>query len=307
MSGHHGHGPQGAAGSRSNRTRLGIALAITLAVLLAQVAGALLTGSLALLVDSAHVLTDAAGLVMAVIAAVLAGRPATDRHTWGLLRAEVLAATAQALVLLGVGLYVVVEGIRRLVEPPQIDGAALLVFGVLGLVGNLAAMAVLASERGANLNMRAAFLEVVNDALGSVAVILSAVAIQIWGWNAVDTVAALVIGAMILPRAWRILQEGIGVLLESTPADLDLDAVRQHILGLEHVREVHDLHASQIATGLPVLTAHVVVDDECFHDGRVPRLLGQLQACVAEHFPVSVEHSTFQVEPASHRETLRHG
>jgi cobalt-zinc-cadmium efflux system protein len=304
MSGNHTHGPT--AASRSNTTRLTIALGITLAVLVAQVVGAVLTGSLALLVDSAHVLTDAAGLVMALIAATLARRPATDRHTWGLLRAEVLAATAQALVLLAVGLYVVVEGVQRLVHPPEIDGASLLVFGVLGLVGNLAALAVLASERSANLNMRAAFLEVANDALGSVAVILSAVAIELLGWHLVDTVAALVIGALIVPRALRILHEGIGVLLESTPRDLDLDAVRRHILELDHVREVHDLHASQIAAGLPVLTAHVVVDDDCFHDGHVPVLLGQLQACVAQHFDVSVEHSTFQVEPASHRENLRH-
>lgn len=302
MSGDHGHDHDRA----ENRTRLSVALAITLTVLVAQVTGAFWTGSLALLVDSAHVITDAAGLVMALVAASLALRPATPRHTWGLVRAEVLAATAQALVLLGVGLYVIVEGIRRFLDPPEIDGGALLVFGAVGLVGNLAALAVLASARSRNLNMRAAFLEVANDALGSLAVIVSAVTIQTVGWHQVDTVAALLIGALIVPRALRILREGVGVLLEATPPALDLEAVRRHILAVEHVRDVHDLHASQIATGLPVLTAHVVVDDECFHDGHAPVLLADLQACVEQHFDVSVGHSTFQLEPASHREHMRH-
>jgi len=298
----HSHVP---AGGR-HRSRLTIALGITTTVLLAQVVGAIWTGSLALLVDSAHVLTDAAGLLMALIAAVLVERPATNRHTWGLRRAEVLAASVQAVALLGVGAFVVVEGIQRLVDPPEINAPGLLVFGVLGLLGNLAAIGVLASSRSDNLNLRGAFLEVLNDALGSLAVIVSAVVLATTGWAQVDTLAALLIGALILPRALRLLREAVDVLLESTPRDLDLDTVRAHILEVDHVRGVHDLHASQIATGLPVLTAHVVIDDECFHDGHAPVLLTELQACVAEHFPVSVEHSTFQLEPATHTEATRH-
>lgn len=301
MSGHdHVHG------SGHHRSRLAVALAITLTVLLVQVVGALWTGSLALLVDSAHVLTDAAGLLIALLAASLAERPATVRRTWGLRRTEVLAAGLQAVALLGVGGYVVVEGIQRLADPPEIRAGELLVFAVLGLIGNLVAIAVLASSRSDNLNLRAAFLEVVTDALGSVAVIISAIVLATTGWAQVDTLAALLIGALIVPRALRILREAVDVLLESTPRDLDLAAVRTHLLGVEHVRGVHDLHASLIATGLPVLTAHVVVDDECFHDGHAPAILAELQACVAQHFAVSVEHSTFQLETAAHREAMRH-
>jgi cobalt-zinc-cadmium efflux system protein len=211
-----------------------------------------------------------------------------------------LAAAAQALLLLAVGLYVVVEGIRRLFQPPEIASTLMLLFGIVGLTGNAVCMVVLAASRESNLNLRAAFLEVLNDALGSAAVIVAAIVIATTGWTRADAIVSLLIGALILPRTWRLLRESGRVLLEATPDGLDLDAVRQHILELPHVRDVHDLHASQIATGLPTLSAHVVLDDECFYDGHVPALLDRLQGCVAEHFPISVEHSTFQFEQSSH-------
>jgi cobalt-zinc-cadmium efflux system protein len=162
-------------------------------------------------------------------------------------------------------------------------------------------MGVLAGGRGGSVNVRAAFLEVVNDALGSVAVIVSAVVVATTGWARADAVAAVLISALIVPRTLMLLRETTDVLLESAPSGLDLGEVRRHIVAVPHVLDVHDLHASQISTGLPVLSAHVVVEDECFVDGDLPALLGQLQSCVAEHFPVSVAHSTFQLEPASHR------
>jgi cobalt-zinc-cadmium efflux system protein len=302
MAGHdHDHGHGHGAGS-AQRGRLTAAFAITCAILLAEVVGAVVTGSLALIVDAAHMLTDAGGLGMALFAAHLATRPATSRRTWGYARAEVLAATAQAAVLLAVGLFVLVEGVQRLLSPPEIPSGGLLVFGVIGLVGNAASIAVLLGGRRANFNLRAAFLEVVNDALGSVGVIVAALVIAATGWQGADAVAAILIGVLILPRAYRLLRETIDVLLESAPAGLDLDAVRAHLLGVEHVQEVHELHATQIATGLPVLTAHVTVDAGCFRDGHAPEILDELQGCVAQHFPISVEHSTFQLEPAAHRE-----
>lgn len=301
MSGHHhAGGAGGGAAGAEHRGRLALAFAIACAILLAQAVGAVWTGSLALLVDSAHALTDVGGLALALVAASIAGRPATSRRTWGLRRAEVLAATAQAAVLLAVGVYVLVEAVGRLASPPAVPSGELAVFGAIGLVGNLASVAVLATARTASFNLRAAFLEVVNDALGSLAVIAAAVVLATTGWQRADTVAALVIGALIVPRAARLLHETLDVLLEATPRELDLDAVRTHILALPHVQAVHDLHASQIASGLPVLTAHVVVDDECFRSAHAPQILDQLQRCVAEHFPVSVEHSTFQLEPARH-------
>jgi cobalt-zinc-cadmium efflux system protein len=283
-----------------------VAFAITVAVLLAQVVGAVWTGSLALLMDAAHGLTDAAALLMALVAASLATRPTTSRRTWGLRRAEVLAATAQAIGLLAVGGYVLVEGLQRLGDPPDVPARGLLVFGLVGLAGNLASVAVLASRRTANLNLRAAFLEVVADALGSLAVVVAAIVLATTGWRPVDTVAAVAVGALVLPRAARLLREAVDILLESAPRDIDLAEVRAHLLEVDHVRDVHDLHVTQIATDLPVLTAHVVIDDGCFHDGHAPALLGELQRCVAEHFPISIEHSTFQLEPASHDERTTH-
>jgi cobalt-zinc-cadmium efflux system protein len=293
-------GSMGAHEHGGSRTRLSIALGIGVVILLAEVIGAIWTGSLALVVDAGHVLTDVGGLAVAVTAATLATRPPTSRRTWGYGRAEVLAATAQAAVLLAVGLFVLVEGIHRLIEPPTTAPSQLLVFGIIGLVGNGAALLVLSSHRAANFNLRAAFLEVANDALGSVAVIIAAVVIDLTGWTRADAVAALVIGALILPRSLMLLRDTIDVLLESTPRGLDLSAVRKHLLEQPHVRAVHDLHATQIATGLPVLTAHVVVDDACFYDGHASAILDELQACVAEHFSVAVEHSTFQLERAVH-------
>jgi cobalt-zinc-cadmium efflux system protein len=284
----------------TGRSRLAVALGISVAILMAEVVGAILTGSLALVVDAGHMLTDAGGLAVALAAASLARRPPTSRRTWGYGRAEVLAATAQAAVLLAVGLFVLVEGIHRLIQPAPIASNSLLVFGIIGVAGNVVALLVLRSSRRDNFNFRAAFLEVGNDALGSLAVIVAAIVISLTGWTRADAVAALVIGALILPRSLMLLRETVEVLLESTPRGLDLNSVRKHLLEQPHVRAVHDLHATQIATGLPVLTAHVVVDDECFYDGHTSQILDELQACVAEHFSVAIEHSTFQLERAVH-------
>ena len=302
-----GHGR--ASDGEGDRRRLLTAFAITATILLAETVGAWWSGSLALLADAGHMLTDAAGLLIAVTAASLALRPATAARTWGYRRAEVLAAALQAAVLLAVGVYVLVEGVRRLVAPPEVHSTSMVVFGVIGLLGNVVAMAVLLGGRkgghgsghgGANLNMRAAFLEVANDALGSVAVIVAAVVIATTGWTRADALVSILIGTLILPRTLRLLRETTDVLLESTPRGLDLAAVREHLLALPHVRDVHDLHASQITSGLPVLTAHVVLDDSCFADGHAPRVLDELQACAGRHVPVAVEHCTFQLEPAGH-------
>jgi cobalt-zinc-cadmium efflux system protein len=286
--------------SGTGRGRLLVALCISLGILLAEIVGAILTNSLALVVDAGHLVADSGGLAMALLAASLVRRPPTSRHTWGLGRAEVLSATAQAAVLLAVGLFVLVEAIQRLISPTTVAAGPLLVFGIVGLVGNVVALLVLRDRRKTNLNLRAAFLEVLNDALGSLAVIVAAIVILLTGWQRADAVAAIVIGALILPRSFILLRETIDVLLESTPRGLDLNAVRKHLLEQPHVRAVHDLHATQIATGLPVLTAHVVVDDECFYDGHTSVILDELQDCVAKHFSVSIEHSTFQLERAVH-------
>lgn len=227
MSHSHGDGK-----TRSSRKRLAIAFGITASILIAEVIGALVTGSLALLVDAGHMLTDAAGLLMALIAASLALRPPSDRFTWGFRRAEVLAAVAQAAVLLAVGIYAFSEGISRLFDPPEVSPAGLLMFGIVGLVGNIVAILVLSAGRGANPNMRAASLEVVNDALGSVAVIVSAIVIATTGWAQIDALAAMLISILIVPRTLMLLKESGAILLESSPPRLDLAEVRRHVLEL---------------------------------------------------------------------------
>jgi cobalt-zinc-cadmium efflux system protein len=174
----------------------------------------------------------------------------------------------------------------------------MVVFGVIGLLGNVISMAVLASARDSNLNLRAAFLEVVNDALGSVAVIVAAGIIAVTGWLQADALASILIGSLIVPRTIRLLRESIDVLMETTPKHIDLAAVRARLLATPHVHDVHELHVSQVATGLPVLTAHVVVDEGCFNDGDLPRMLDQIQGRLSRDF--SVQHSTIQFEAAAH-------
>ncbi|WP_120004482.1 cation diffusion facilitator family transporter [Nesterenkonia muleiensis] len=296
----HSHTEDTAAENAGHRRRLIIACGITFSVVAAQATGAWVTGSLALLTDAVHSMVDGIGLLVAVIAASLMFRAATAQRTWGYRRVEILAGLLQAALLLGIGTYAAVEGIQRLAEPHEILYVQLLVFGALGLIGNLISLTVLSSGRKANFNMRAAFLEVLADALGSVGVMTAAVVIWFTGWQQADSVAALVIAAIIIPRAALLLRETGRILLEFAPRGLDLDEVRRHMLQIEHVREVHDLHASTVATGLPVISAHVVVDESCFHDGCAPEKLAELRACVAEHFDVAVEHSTFQLETAHH-------
>lgn len=296
MSHDHDHGSV-----TTNRTKLAWAFGITATILVAEVIGAFLTNSLALLVDAAHMLTDATGLLLALTAATLIMRRPTAKRTWGFRRAEVLSATLQSALLLGVGVYALIDGIRRLFEPTEITGGGLLIFGIIGLLGNVASMFILASGKDDNLNMRAAFLEVVNDALGSVAVIISAIVISTTGWMRADSIAAMLIATLIIPRALKLLGETTHILLESTPKGLDLEDVRAHLVAHPQVITVHDLHASQIASNLPILSAHVVVDDAAFHNGAAASLLGELQSCVAQHFKVSIEHSTFQIESHSHQ------
>ncbi|MBO3725839.1 cation transporter [Actinomyces bowdenii] len=297
---HGGHGPHSHGGGGSPR-RIGIALALTLSVMAAELVAAGLTGSLSLLADAGHMLTDSAGLVMALVAARLSTRPPTGRSTWGLRRAEVLGAAAQAGLLGAVGAIVAVRAVADLIDPPQVAPTGMLVMGAVGLAANAVGLLVLAPGRGSSLNARAAFLEVLNDALGSLGVIGAAVVVMTTGWARADAVAALIIAALIAPRALMLLREAASVLMERAPEELDLTRVRAHMLSVEHVEEVHDLHAWTVASGLPVLTAHVVVRDECLRDGHASQILHALQDCVGEHFPVRVEHATFQIEPAGHR------
>ena len=300
MSAHEG-GVQG--GGSAHRRQLLTTLALTGSVFVAEVVGALVTRSLALLVDAGHMMTDMAVLIASTVTAVLMDRRPTNRRTWGWSRLEVITAAGGALVLLAVGIYAIVEAVLRLWSPgrDQVHQQGLLLFfGLLGLAANVGSILVLASGHKDNLNMRAAFLEVVNDALGSVAVLVSAVVMMITGWAGFDAVAGALIALLMIPRAIKLLANSVSVLLEETPADLDMSKVRKHLEGVPGVLEVHDLHANSVSTGLPQLTAHVVV-----RQGTTAveseRILTSMQRCLRDHFPVSVEHTTFQIEPQGHR------
>ncbi|HEY4535226.1 MAG TPA: cation diffusion facilitator family transporter [Enteractinococcus sp.] len=298
--GHQHHAPSVEESGQSPdfRKKLWIAFGMTAVIVLVQFVGTIITGSLALLTDTVHALTDASGLLVALIAATLMLKPPTAQRTWGFRRIEVIAALGQAALLLAIGVYAAIEGIRRLIEPPDVPAVELLVFGILGLTANIIALTVLASSRGANFNMRAAFLEVLNDALGSLGVIIAAIIMATTGFLQADAIASLFIVALIVPRAYVLMRDTLSVLMEFTPKGLDLDEVRAHILELDHVLDVHDLHASTVATGLPVLTAHIVVKDQCFTSGHVAQQLKAVQECVSEHFEVAIHHSTFQIETA---------
>lgn len=295
----HRHRPSMTA-TGAHRRRLAIALSLALGVFVLQVAGAWITGSLALLADAGHVLTDAGGVALALVAASLAQRPPTDRRTFGWQRLEILAAAFNALLLIGVAGFVLVEGVRRLSDPPDVESGPMLVIATIGLVANAAALGVLHRGQRESLNVRGAYLEVLADLLGSVAVVIAAVVIMTTGWTAADPVASILIGLFILPRTWFLLREALDVLLEATPRGVDLAEVRQHMTSVPGVLDVHDLHAWTITSGNPVLSAHVVVDDDVIACGNGAAVLDRLGDCLAGHF--DVEHSTFQLEPAGHRD-----
>jgi cobalt-zinc-cadmium efflux system protein len=267
-------------------------------IAVAEVAGVVVTGSLVLLADAAHMAADAAGTGLSLLAAYFAARPPTARRTFGYARAEILAAMANSVLLLGMAAFIVVEAIRRLMSPPPVESGLLIVFGVVALVVNAGSLLLLRRGQAESLNVRGAFLEVGSDALGAVAVIVTGVVIGVTGFTRADPIASLAVGLLILPRTWRLLREVIDVLLEASPQGMDLSEVRRHITGLSGVRDVHDLHAWTITSGLPSISAHVVVDPAVMTDGRCFAMLDLLQDCLRGHF--DVEHSTFQLEPSGH-------
>jgi cobalt-zinc-cadmium efflux system protein len=280
----------------AHRGRLAAVFALTLAVLLVEVVGGLVSGSLALLADAGHVLTDVAGVGLALLAIWFAGRPAGVARTFGYYRVEILAAVLDAVLLFGVAGWVLLEAWRRLRQPPEVASGLMLAVAVVGLAANAASMWLLHRGQAHSLNLRGAYLEVLGDLLGSAAVIAAAVVIRLTGFQAADPLASALIGLLILPRTWRLLREAVDVLLEAAPKGLDLDEVRRHIVEIPGVVDCHDLHAWTITSGMPVLSVHVVVDEAA----APPAVLDRLGACLSGHF--DVEHSTFQLERPEHRD-----
>lgn len=286
-----------------HRRSLAAVMLITLAVALAEAIGAWASGALVLLADAAHMAADAAGVGLSLLAVVFSARPATPQRTFGYARAEILAAVVNAVVLFIMSVFIVVQGISRLVNPSPVRSPLLIVFGVVALTANATSLLILRRGQSASLNIRGAFLEVASDALGAAAVIVTGIVIETTGFTRADPIASLAVGALILPRTWRLLADAVNVLLEASPRGIDLSEVRAHLTGLAGVCEVHDLHAWTITSGLPVLSVHVVVEPEVLADGRSGAMLDALQECLRGHFDVT--HSTFQLELAGHADHER--
>jgi cobalt-zinc-cadmium efflux system protein len=283
-----------------HRGRLRIVLGIMLTVLFVEVIGSLMTGSVALMADAGHMLTDVAGVTLSLMAVALAEKAPTTHRTFGWQRAEILAALLNSVVLMGVGIFILVESVQRLTSPHPVATAGMLVFALIALAGNGIGVLLLAAGQRQSLNIRGAYLEVLSDLVGAGGVVVASILISVTGFRAIDAIAGLAIGLMILPRTWTLLREAMDVLVEATPKNIDLNLVREHLLGVEGVVDVHDLHAWTITSGVPVLSVHVVISDEQGTERIGGPLLDRLGACVSDHF--DIEHSTFQLEPSGHQD-----
>lgn len=303
----HDHAPAaGGIRSAGHRRLLTISLCLTATIMVVQVVGAILTGSLALLADAAHMFTDASALVIALIAAAVAARPADDRRTFGYQRAEVFGALINAVILILLAGWVGVGAVGRLLNPSDVEvaGPLMLAVAVVGLLANGVSMWLLSRAQRTSINVRGAYLEVMGDLIGSAAVIVAAIVIVATGWMPADAIASMFIAVMIIPRAISLLREVFSVLSESAPKGTAVSDIRQHLLDYEGVIGVHDVHVWQLTRGAPVFSAHVSVDPVYLADGRSAKLLSDLQSCLAEHF--DVEHSTFQIEPAEQSDCEPH-
>lgn len=277
------------------RRRLVAVFGLTSVILVVEVIGGVLANSLALLADAGHMLTDVIGIGLALLAMWIGSRPADTERSFGYRRLEILAAVVNAVLLFGVAAFVLFEAIRRLAEPPEIASGLMILIAFVGLAGNGASLWILRDAQATNLNMRGAYLEVMGDLAGSIAVIVAGVVIVLTGVTTADAIASGVIALFILPRTWRLLRDAVDVLLEATPKGLDMGLVRSHILEAPGVIECHDLHVWTITSGLNVVSAHVVVAP----DAEPATVLDHLCECLSGFF--DIEHSTFQIETADRR------
>jgi cobalt-zinc-cadmium efflux system protein len=294
--GHSGHSH--AIDADGDRRLLWAALLLLAAFMVGEVVVALVSGSLALLSDAGHMLSDVGAIGAALWAMRLALRPAAGGWTFGWKRAEILSAAGNGITLLVVSGVIGVEAVRRLFDPPHVEGGPVLVVALVGIAVNLVAALLLARANRSSLNIEGAYRHILTDLYGFVGTVIAGIVILTTGYSRADSIASLVVVGLMLHAAWGLLRDSGRVLLEAAPVGMELDEIRAHLLENEHVHDVHDLHVWTITSDLPTLSAHVVIDDSCFTDGHAPQLLDQLQACLVGHF--DVEHSTFQLEPGSH-------
>ena len=283
-----GHGHTHTAAGK-NKKRLAIVLVLTTTYLVTEVVGGLLTGSLALLADAGHMLTDVAGLALALLAIRFAERPATPERTYGFYRMEILAALANALVLIVISLYILYEAYERFRNPPEVRSGAMLAVASVGLIVNILGIQLLRASKE-SLNMKGAYFEVLSDMLTSIGVIVAGLIMLTTGWYHADPLISAGIGLFILPRTWMLLRDAVGVLLEGTPVDVNLATLREAIKAVSGVADVHDLHVWSLTSGVNAMSVHAVLADHGMHD----EVLVAVQKEVTSGF--NIAHATVQVE-----------
>lgn len=289
----HGHGmPSGEGASASARhvRRLVLAFAILLAFLVLEAGVGFLTGSLALISDAGHMLTDVLGIGMSLAAITAARRPAGDEHTFGLYRVEVLAALANAFLLFGVAGYIVYEAVERFLNPSGVAGLPMVVTALAGMVANLVVFVLLHRGASESINVRGAYLEVLADTVGSIGVLAGGLLTWAYGWYWVDPVVAVGVGLFVLPRTWKLARQALRILVQRAPERVDVPAMRQELAGLPEVTEVHDLHVWTLTSGMEVVSAHLTTGGGAEHGD----VLQSAQRLLADRY--EIEHATLQVE-----------
>lgn len=296
--------PAGYSTSNQYKKKLTLVLGFTSFYLIAEVVGGLLTKSLALLADAGHMLTDVGGLALALIAIRLAEKSASPQRTYGYYRAEILAALTNAVVLIGISLYILYEAYLRYKNPPEVASGTMFYVALIGLGVNLAGMFILRKGSDQSLNVKGAYFEVLSDTLTSIGVIIAAIVMWTTGWYYADPLISAGIGLFILPRTWVLLKEATGVLLEGTPADVNLAELRQTLLQAEGVAQVHDLHVWSLTSGVNALSVHVVVSTDNVKNESCNQTLTRLNDLIKTNFTVA--HTTIQLEATGYSEGESH-
>lgn len=290
----HGGVSHGTAAAKHSK-RLAIALAMTATYMIAEVIGGLITGSLALLADAAHMVTDVVGLGLALLAIRFAQRPATPQRTYGFLRMEVLSALTNAVILLLLTIYIIYEAYQRFLAPPEVLSGPMLIVALIGLAVNLVSMRLLASGSQESLNVKGAYFEVLGDMLGSVGVIAASLIIMFTGWQLADPLIGAGIGLFIVPRTWILLKQAVNILMEATPANVDVEKMTESLGAIPGVTAVHDLHVWTITSGTDAMSGHLVVEDASLWR----EVLREAQTRVRRDF--KIDHVTIQVEDEAMR------
>jgi len=298
ISSHDGHHHRAVDATDRDFRLVTVALLLITLFLAGEVGAAVWGNSLALWADAGHMLTDVGALGLSAWTIRLSKRPAQGRWTFGLQRAGILSAAINGITLVALSLLIAVAAVERLVSPHVVRGALVLTVACVGAVVNVIATAVLARANRTNLSIRGSYVHIVTDLYAFGATAIAGLVIELSHWQRADAVASLVVVALMIRAAWGLLRESGGILLQAAPQGVDLSALREHLTGLSHVLDVHDLHLWTVTSGSHTVSAHVIVEDHCFDTGHAPQVLDELQNCLASHF--DIEHATFQLEPASH-------